>query len=564
MTTWGPELREGADTRFRLWAPDRKAITLEIDGAPSVTMDRDGEGWFTATAPASPGTRYRFRLDKDLAVPDPASRLQSGGVHGWSVVVDPFFTWSATEWRGRPWEETVLLEVHAGTLGGFEGIRQKLPAIAASGITAIELMPVNAFGGTRNWGYDGVLPYAVAEPYGSPAELKTLVDAAHGLGLSVFLDVVYNHFGPDGNYLNDYASVFFHKEVDTPWGGAVAVDADPVHRFFVDNALMWLRDYRIDGLRFDAVHAIENDDFLDRMAGEIRAALPERHVHLVLENEKNDADRLRAGCYDAQWNDDFHNVLHVLLTGETSAYYGDFADRPAERLARCLKEGFIYQGEGSPNHDGRPRGKPSGNLPSTAFVAFLQNHDQVGNRAMGERLIRLTDKDRLRAATALLLLGPQIPLLFMGEDEGSESPFLFFTDFHDELADAVREGRRREFAKFDAFADEQARQRIPDPNAQGTFEASISKPGPQAGAWRALYQELLALRQVHIIPRLKGTVGLAADVTGPARVKARWRMADGATLTIVIDLGDAPEPITQDEGQLIHREGNRFAAWIAE
>lgn len=564
MTHWGPELREGADTRFRLWAPDREAVTLEIDGAPSVPMDRDGEGWFTTTAPAPAGTRYRFRLETDLAVPDPASRLQSGGVHGWSVVVDPAFAWSATEWRGQPWEETVLLEVHAGTLGGFAGIREKLPAIAASGITAIELMPVNAFGGTRNWGYDGVLPYAVAESYGSPAELKTLVDTAHGLGLSVFLDVVYNHFGPDGNYLNAYASAFFHKEVDTPWGGAVAVDADPVHRFFVDNALMWLRDYRIDGLRFDAVHAIANDGFLDRMAREIRAALPERHVHLVLENEKNDADRLRAGRYDAQWNDDFHNVLHVLLTGETSAYYGDFADSPADRLARCLKEGFIYQGEGSPNHDGKPRGKPSGDLPSTAFVAFLQNHDQVGNRAMGERLIRLTDAERLRAATALLLLGPQIPLLFMGEDEGSESPFLFFTDFHDELADAVREGRRREFAKFDAFADEEARQRIPDPNARSTFDASVPKPGPLAGEWRALYRELLALRQVHIVPRLKGTVGLTADVTGPERVKARWRMADGTILTIVIDFGKAPEPIPEDEGQLIYREGNRFAAWVSQ
>ena len=564
MTHWGPELREGADTMFRLWAPDRDAVTLEIDGAPSVAMDRDGEGWFSATAPAPAGTRYRFRLDKDLAVPDPAARLQAGGVHGWSVVVDPAFAWSATEWRGRPWEETVLLEVHAGTLGGFEGIRRTLPAIAASGITAIELMPVNAFGGTRNWGYDGVLPYAVAEPYGSPAELKTLVDTAHGLGLSVFLDVVYNHFGPDGNYLNAYASAFFHKEVDTPWGGAVAVDADPVHRFFVDNALMWLGDYRIDGLRFDAVHAIENDGFLDRMAHEIRAALPERHVHLVLENEKNDTDRLRAGCYDAQWNDDFHNVLHVLLTGETSAYYGDFADNAAERLARCLKQGFIYQGEGSPNHDGKPRGKPSGDLPSTAFVAFLQNHDQVGNRAMGERLVRLTDRERLRAATALLLLGPQIPLLFMGEDEGSESPFLFFTDFHDELADAVREGRRREFAKFDAFADEEARKGIPDPNARSTFDASIPRPGPQAGEWRALYRDLLALRHVHIMPRLKGTVGLAADVTGPGRVKARWRMADGATLTILIDLGDAPEAIAGEEGQLIYREGDRFAAWIAE
>lgn len=563
MTAWGPELRDGADTRFRLWAPDRKAVTLEIDGAPSVAMQRDGAGWFTATAPASAGTRYRFRLDTDLAVPDPASRLQSGGVHGWSVVVDPRFAWSATEWRGRPWEEMVILEVHAGMSGGFEGIRDRLPAIAASGVTAIELMPVNAFGGTRNWGYDGVLPYAVAEPYGSPAELKTLVDTAHGLGLSVFLDVVYNHFGPDGNYLNAYASAFFHQEIDTPWGGAVAVDADPVHRFFVDNALMWLRDYRIDGLRFDAVHAIANDSFLDRMASEIRAALPERHVHLVLENEKNDAERLRAGCYDAQWNDDFHNVLHVLLTGETSAYYGDFADRPAERLARCLKEGFIYQGERSPNHDGKPRGKPSGDLPSTAFVAFLQNHDQVGNRAMGERLIRLTDRERLRAAAALLLLGPQIPLLFMGEEEGSESPFLFFTDFHDELADAVREGRRREFAKFDAFADPEARERIPDPNARSTFDASVPEPGPAAGEWRALYRELLTLRKVHIVCRLKGAVGLSADASGEARVKARWQMGDGAMLTILIDLGPDPLPLDEEEGTLIFRENDRFAAWIS-
>ncbi|KTW03424.1 malto-oligosyltrehalose trehalohydrolase [Sphingomonas sanguinis] len=563
MTAWGPELRDGADTRFRLWAPDREAVTLEIDGAPSVAMQRDGAGWFTATAPASAGTRYRYRLDAELAVPDPASRLQSGGVHGWSVVVDPRFAWNATEWRGRPWEEMVILELHAGTLGGFEGIRDRLPAIAASGVTAIELMPVNAFGGTRNWGYDGVLPYAVAEPYGSPAELKTLVDTAHGLGISVFLDVVYNHFGPDGNFLNAYASAFFHQDVDTPWGGAVAVDADPVHRFFVDNALMWLRDYRIDGLRFDAVHAIANDSFLDRMASEIRAALPERHVHLVLENEKNDAERLRAGCYDAQWNDDFHNVLHVLLTGETSAYYGDFADRPAERLARCLKEGFIYQGEGSPNHDGKPRGKPSGDLASNAFVAFLQNHDQVGNRAMGERLIRLTDRERLRAATALLLLGPQIPLLFMGEEEGSESPFLFFTDFHDELADAVREGRRREFAKFDAFADPEARERIPDPNARSTFDASVPEPGPAAGEWRALYRELLTLRQVHIVPRLKGAVGLSADASGEARVKARWRMADGAMLTILIDLGTDPLPLDQEDGTLIFRENDRFAAWIS-
>ncbi|WP_298090298.1 malto-oligosyltrehalose trehalohydrolase [uncultured Sphingomonas sp.] len=562
MSAWGPTLLDGGRTGFRLWAPDRDAVTLEIDGGEPTLMQRHDDGWFTAEAQAPAGTRYRFRLDADLAVPDPASRAQHGGVHGWSVVVDPAHDWQHVDWRGRPWEETVVMELHAGILGGFAGVMARLPEIAALGVTAIQLMPVNAFGGTRNWGYDGVLPYAPAEAYGTPAALKALIDAAHGHGLSVFLDVVYNHFGPDGNYLGAYAGDFFHGNVDTPWGGAVAVDADPVHRFFVDNALMWLNEYRFDGLRFDAVHAIANDAFLDRMAREIRAALPDRHVHLVLENENNDADRLGAGLYDAQWNDDFHNVLHVLLTGETSAYYSDFADKPAERLARCLEQGFIYQGEGSPNHDGKPRGKPSAHLPATRFVSFLQNHDQIGNRAMGERLTLLTDTDKLRAATALLLLAPQIPLIFMGDETGSEAPFLFFTDFHDELADAVREGRRKEFAKFDAFADPEARKRIPDPNARDTFTRSMPLPGPQADSWRDLYSALLALRREHIVSRLSGTKGMAARALGDARVEAQWQLADGATLTIVIDLADMPEPLPDRAGELLHAEGDRFAAWL--
>ena len=471
------------------------------------------------------------------------------------------------------------MELHAGTLGGFSGITQRLPAIAALGVTAIELMPINAFAGERGWGYDGVLPYAVHEAYGTPTELRALIDAAHELGLSVFLDVVYNHFGPDGNYLGLYADRFFHRDVATPWGGAVAVDEPPVARFFIDNALMWLRDYRFDGLRFDAVHAIDNPNFLDTMAAEIRAALPDRHTHLVLENEANDAACLRPEAFDAQWNDDFHNVLHVLLTGETSAYYGDFADQPAERLARCLSQGFIYQGDPSPNHDGKPRGTPSAHLAPTRFVSFLQNHDQIGNRALGERLTLLTDPAKLRAATALLLLSPQIPLLFMGDEEGSKSPFLFFTDFHDELADAVRNGRRKEFAKFEAFADEAARERIPDPNAESTFTASIPQPGPDAGTWRTLYQHLLQLRRDHITPRLasptnlhpgegRGRVGkaevaatpvtrldpglrrgsehvksLGAQATGNASVTARWRLADGTILTIALDLSDNPTPL---------------------
>ena len=538
MMRWGLTL--SADrTQFRLWAPDRDQVTLEIAGDDAVAMTREADGWFTAEAGVDAGARYRFRVADDLAVPDPAARAQSGGVHGWSVVVDPdAYAWRTPDRHGRPWEEMVIQEVHVGTLGGFAGVADHLPAIAELGVTAIELMPVNAFGGTRNWGYDGVLPYAPAESYGTPDELKALVDRAHELGLAVFLDVVYNHFGPDGNYLGAYAKGFFDADVNTPWGGAVAVDRAPVHRFFVDNALMWLNEYRFDGLRFDAVHAIRNDAFLDAMAAELREQTAGRHVHLVLENEGNDADRLHAAAFDAQWNDDFHNVLHVLLTGETSAYYADFADRPAERLARCLSEGFIYQGEGSANHDDKPRGKPSAHLSPTAFVAFLQNHDQIGNRAIGERLTLLADSQKLRAATALLLLGPQIPLLFMGEEHGSESPFLFFTDFHDELADAVREGRRREFAKFAAFADPEARKAIPDPNAQETFERSRAHPGPDAAEWQALYRTLLRIRHDAIIPRLRGMTSIDAEAIGEGAVVARWQAGDGAVLTIALNLGE--------------------------
>lgn len=592
---WGPVEVSPGLWRFRLWAPGQPGVTLEIEGSPEVMPETlidtpqaeadlgavgqmqaqemsgclrardealDANGWLTFEAPARPGTRYRFRLPDGTAIPDPASRGQSGGVHGWSVLVDPDYAWQHREWRGRPWEETILQELHVGALGGFTGVARELDRIAALGVTAIELMPVNAFSGTRNWGYDGVLPFAPAESYGTPDDLKALIDKAHGLGLGVFLDVVYNHFGPDGNYLGAYAPGFFHAEVDTPWGGAVAVDEPAVAAFFRENALMWLRDYRFDGLRLDAVHAIGNPAFLDQLARDIRSALPDRHIHLVLENEHNEADRLAPGLYDAQWNDDFHNVLHVLLTDETDAYYADFADRPAERLARCLAEGFIYQGEPSPNQDGKRRGSPSGHLRPSAFVAFLQNHDQIGNRALGERLTRLVDKDKLRAATALLLLGPQIPLLFMGEETGSETPFLFFTDFHDELADAVREGRRKEFAKFAAFADAKARETIPDPNALATFEASRPRPGPEATDWAEFISALITLRNHFIVPRLAGARAIGAQATGEKAVTASWRLGDGRILSIAIDLDATPAPLPSLPGKLMFTDGDRFAAWI--
>jgi maltooligosyltrehalose trehalohydrolase len=535
---WGAQILPGGRAAFRIWAPDRGVVTLEIEGAPAVPMTLRADGWFEAEAPAVPGIRYRFDMGDALHVADPAARAQSGGVHGWSVLVDPdAYRWQMTEWHGRPWEETVIEEVHAGILGGFRAMAERLPAMAELGITAVEIMPIAAFGGSRNWGYDGVLPYAVAESYGTPHDFKAFVDRAHECGLMVFLDVVYNHFGPDGNYLGAYASGFFDAHTDTPWGGAVAVSRDPVRRFFINNALMWLGEYRLDGLRFDAVHAIGDNGFLDAMANEIRGAFSDRHVHLILENEHNDPDRLAPDLYDAQWNDDFHNVLHVLLTGEREAYYRSFAEEPTAKLARCLSDGFIYQGE-TPTGANHARGRSSGHLPATRFVSFLQNHDQIGNRAMGERLSVLVDQDRLRTATALLLLAPQIPLLFMGDSDGSRSPFLFFTDFHEELADAVREGRRAEFAGFSGFADAEARARIPDPNAPATFAASFPEPGPDATEWRAFYRALLALRHAHIVPRLAGARGEGAQVLGTGAVAAAWRMGDDTMLTIALNLSE--------------------------
>jgi len=554
---WGPRLLPDGRAEFALWAPDAGRVELVVKGADARAMEKRDAGWFACTAEAGPGARYRFRLPDapggGLDVPDPASRRQDGGVHGWSVVsASDDYQWRNPDWRGRPWEEAVVWECHAGVLGGFAGVAERLPELADLGITAIELMPVGAFPGERNWGYDGVLPYAPAEAYGSPAELKALVDRAHGLGLMAMLDVVYNHFGPDGNYLGTYASDFFH-DAHTPWGQAVSVDRDPVARFFIDNALMWLEEYRFDGLRFDAVHAIGDRAFVDRMGREIRAATPGRHVHLVLENEANDPNPLE-GPYDAQWNDDFHNSAHALLTGESASYYAAFADAPADRLARCLSEGFSYQGEEV--EAGRIRGKPSAHLPKTCFVNFLQNHDQVGNRALGERLIRLVDREVLKVATALHLLSPAIPLLFMGEETGSRTPFLFFTDFHDDLADAVREGRRREFAGFPAFSDPEARAAIPDPNAEATFAASRPEPGPDAAEWRGFYAELIALRAAHLVPGMAECESLGAASVGDGGVRASWRLADGARWHVLAWFGNGPCPADWPRGHVLFETGN--------
>lgn len=529
--------------RFRLWAPDVEAVTLHLEGV-RIPMNRLEGGWFETQYACTEGASYCYEpAGLGRRVPDPASRLQRDDVDGPSIVVDHSkYQWAHADWLGRPWTETVLYEAHVGLLGGFRGVQQHLPRLAEFGITALELMPIADFPGPRNWGYDGVLPYAPDRAYGTPEELKELIDTAHGLGLMVFLDVVYNHFGPIGNYLPGYASSFFREDVRTPWGAAIDFRQAPVRSFFADNALYWLKEYRFDGLRFDAVHAIvDKDAWLQELALRLReAAPPQRCIHLVLENDDNTASLLRHG-FDAQWNDDAHHVVHHLLTGETRGYYSAYAQRPTEKLARALAQGFIYQGEPSPAHGDKPRGESSYMLHPTAFVFFLQNHDQVGNRACGERLAQLCadTPDALRAAVALQLLSPAIPLVFMGEEQGAQSPFLYFTSFEDEaFAEKVRQGRRAEFQDF----HRETGLEIPDPNAPSSWLDSHLPPADTSWSqgWLAFYKNLLELRRRHVTPGLRDATCESVDVLARGCLIACWELADLQRLTIYCNLSGEP------------------------
>jgi maltooligosyltrehalose trehalohydrolase len=421
-------------------------------------------------------------------------------------------------------------------------------------------MPLSDFAGTRNWGYDGVMPFAPDAAYGAPEDLKRLIDEAHGRGLMMFVDVVYNHFGPVGNYLHQYAESFFEPKEHTPWGAAINYKVRVVRDFAIHNVLYWLDEFRFDGLRFDAVDRIIDrgeEHILKEIAATVRRTVPpERHVHLALENDKNQAHLLerdpggRPIYYDAQWNDDIHHVYHHLLTGEAGGYYADYATDGHERLGRALSSGYVYQGDVSEYRDGEVRGEPSGHLPPTAFVAFIQNHDQIGNRAFGERIADLAEHGAIKAMQAVLLLAPNIPLLFMGEEWGAVQPFCFFTDFHDELADAVREGRRREFQKFPEFASEAARAQIPDPNSRSTFEASrldwSVAEQPDHAAWLDLVRTLLQIRHESIAPRLDGIGGNAgrAERLSDAALRVAWKLGDGSKLELIANLGDQTSEVT--------------------
>ncbi len=551
---FGAEEVEGG-TRFALWAPKPQRVSLVLgrDRVRRLAMQRDAEGWHRlVVSDAPPGTAYAFDIGDGNPVPDPASRSNPWDVNGPSTVVDSqAFDWDDSGWRGRPWHEAVVYELHIGTFtpeGTFLAAIAKLDHLAETGITALEVMPVSDFPGARNWGYDGVLPYAPDAAYGAPEDFKRFIAAAHRRGIMVLLDVVYNHFGPEGNHLSKYAPQFFNEAHQTPWGAAINFDGEHsgiVRDFFVQNALYWVNEFHLDGLRLDAVHAI-HDDSGDHIVREIAQALDDgprrdRPVHLVLENERNDSRFLeRRGAHaTAQWNDPWHHSVHVLCTGETDGYYAMFAQDTARLLARSFAEGFDAQ------------------LPSEAFMPFLQNHDQVGNRAMGERLATLAPHEGLRLATAALLLAPQVPLVFMGEELGARTPFFYFCDFEGDLARAVREGRRKEFAAFAKFSSPESREKIPDPNAGQTFEASKLDWGHVDMEWLAFFRAMLALRREFIVPRLAGKHGGARfAVKGRSGVAVDWTLADGSLLHLRANFGPDAEPaLVPARGALLHSEG---------
>lgn len=558
---WGAEIIDGG-ARFKLWAPAQSEVSLLSESGATVPMEQATEGWFEVTTDAVPvGCGYHFVLADGMRVPDPAARAQIGDVHGPSRLVDPrAYEWQTADWKGRPWEEAVLYELHTGTFsadGTFDAIVDDFDRLIDVGVTAIEILPVAQFAGDRGWGYDGVLLYAPHIAYGGPEGLKRLVDTAHKHGLMVLLDVVYNHFGPDGNYLHLYAPDFFDAERHTPWGSAIAFDRAPVRNFFVHNVLYWLEEYRFDGLRFDAIDQIKDpsqEEILAEMAREVRKRFPDRHIHLTVEDDENttrllrfDADN-RPRLFTAEWNDDWHHAMQSLLAHEDTGYYQDYADDPVRRIAETMARGFGYQGEPSPFRDGRKRGEPSAHLPPTAFIDFLQNHDQTGNRAQGDRITTLAKPEAVEAALALLLLSPHIPLLFMGDEYGEVRPFQYFTDFTGDLAEAVRKGRNEEFGNNKVFAEAFTNNLVPDPNALQTFAAS--RLAPVASARLAHVKRLIATRFAYIVPRLAGTGGDAGKVDAIAgdAFTVSWACADGSRLQLTANLADTAAEIPTEIG----------------
>jgi malto-oligosyltrehalose trehalohydrolase len=555
---FGTSVKDDGTVSFRLWAPGCRAVHVALfDGASEskINLNLEEGGWFIGTGKATPGMAYKYVTVEGLAVPDPASRYQTNDVHGNSEIIDPLdFAWEDRDWQGLPWSDTVLYELHVGTFtpeGTFAGVASKLDYLRDLGITAIEIMPLADFPGKFGWGYDGVLPYAPESSYGTPGDLKSLIQKAHQKGIQVFLDVVYNHFGPEGNYLHAYAKQFFTDKHKTPWGAALDFEGHTeVREFFIENALYWLEEYNIDGLRLDAVHAIKDDSpthVLVELARRVASGPgKERARHLVLENDDNIARYLerdnsrKPESYTAQWNDDIHHAYHVIATGESGGYYADYvknqiADNTVALLGRALAGGFIYQNDPSALRDGERRGEKSGHLPPDAFVSFIQNHDQVGNRAYGDRIARLTEPRLLEALVSIQLLAPSIPLLFMGEEWAASTPFMYFCDLGPELAPLVTEGRRNEFAKFPEFSNPEIRHKIPDPCCDQTFlNSKLNWKELQESKHRThheLVQSLLKLRQKKVVPLISQITSATFQAEGNL-LRVEWKSGNKPVLVL--------------------------------
>ncbi|HEX2252442.1 MAG TPA: malto-oligosyltrehalose trehalohydrolase [Thermoanaerobaculia bacterium] len=568
---------EAGVTRFRVWAPRARRVELLISEPGERVLELEAEqggpersGYFRAAVEdAAPGTLYRYRLHlaeggETIERADPASRHQPRGVHGPSEVVASDHPWQAEGWSGVPLADTVLYEIHVGTFseeGTFEGVIPHLDALAELGVTTLELMPVAQFPGERNWGYDGVYPYAAQHSYGGPAGLRRLVDAAHRKGLAVILDVVYNHLGPEGNHLRDFGP-YFTGHYATPWGDALNFDgrgSDGVRRFFVENALAWIAEHRLDGLRLDAVHAIVDNSerpFLQELATAVHALGDKlgRRVHLFAESANNTLRFLRSsehgGCgMDAQWSDDFHHALHVALTGEDAGYYRDFGRDlgTLRQLARAYREGWVYRGQYSPFR-GRRHGEPAAGVAARRFVVFSQNHDQTGNRMRGERLAALVDFERLKLAAGAVLLSPFTPLLFMGEEYGEVAPFQYFVHHGDaDLVEAVRKGRAEEFGAFGWQGE------VPDPQDEETFRRSrldrSRAAQPPNAALRELYRELLRLRRE--VPALaeRSREEVETEVGEDKGLLFLWRRHPAGDRLAVLNFSPEPHPVGQPEGR---------------
>ncbi len=536
--TWRPSLGawvEGAGVRFRVWAPERRRVEVVVEGedAASVSLDRDASGYWEGLAPRlGSGALYRYRLDGEGPFPDPASRFQPRGVHGPSQVVDPgTFAWTDGGWSGVALEDAVVYELHVGAFtprGTFAATAERLAELRDLGVTVVELMPVAAFPGRWSWGYDGVDLFAPGAAYGEPDDLRRLVDRAHALGLGVLLDVVYNHLGPDGAYLGQFSPYYFSDVHQTPWGAAVNLDgraSRPVRELLVENARHWVHEYHLDGLRLDACHALVDDSprhLLAEMQDRVRRGAAPRRVLMIAEDSRNLVKMVQPEAeggwgLDAVWADDLHHQLRVALAGDRDGYYRDFTGS-LEDLARTLEDGWYYQGQHS-GYEGGPRGTDPRSAPPHRFVVCVQNHDQVGNRALGERLHHQIDAACWRAASTLLLLAPETPLLFMGQEWGASSPFLYFTDHEEALGRLVTEGRRKEFAAFAAFAAPASRARIPDPQSPATFERSrldwTEREREPHGSSLRLYRAVLGLRRERRLGRLeRGDYRVTADDGG--------------------------------------------------